>query len=580
MKKTILSKLYLKVRGLTGICVLLFLCLVLASPSWAADWHVRAGCGTNGNGTGSACGSAWDAFSHIVWASIQPGDTLYVIGTFTDANLNIGKAGTSSGGNITIRGDHAAGAGQIGNAATGRKVCVNSYSTFSHLTVYGSFRVCFDFDSPMSTSVQFIAATNEIRDYDKKLIKNGFTTNDQFLCRGGTVLNTHVFGVASNPTDEGTYERMYVNTPADGAQWAMNDEGPRAADFYKFKKVANVIVDNCKVVGDGNYDPFSLGGVSNLTIANSEVDGNGLSTGGAYYINGNDSWRRPSNILIENNYIHDIGRTTYQAGDGDAHCIGLQAANGVIIRGNHLKNCAAGIVIYPGSSANQAVSGLEISRNLIEGMNYNRNPGQFGGSGIYFSGVDQCPLCTPALVAYNVITTPLNCPATKTTYECVGIGSKWAVKNKLHNNTMIANDVNFAFDIPGTAVDLRNNISLNPNLVHIVLSSPGTWTEDYNIYYPNTGTKFRFGGATYYNYADYIANHPAGISCTNCNITDPLVQSNHTLLAGSPAIDKGDNATWSGKPSIFDFTGSVGITNSSGSIIAPGGIVNIGAYEK
>lgn len=555
----------------TIIRILLFLA-ILTGQAWATDWYVRSGCGNNGDGTGSTCGTgagyAWNSFTNITWASIQPGDTLYVIGTFTPENLTVGKPGTA-GNIITIRGNHVAGAGQIGNSGTDGRICVNSYTAYSYLTVYGTIGYCKGYIA--STGFQFIASTNEVRDYDKGLISGGLTTDYVFIGRGTIANNRHVYGVASNPTDQGAYERLYVNTSAEGAMWSLTDEGPVAGEFYPWLKLTNVTVDHCTIFGALSgmigYPPLNLGGVSNLTISNNEVDGRGFSEDGALYIVNDDSWIRPSNVLIENNYLHDIGSASNYVYDN--HCIGLAAGNGVIIRGNHLKGCAAGIVIYPGASANQSLSGLEISRNLIEGMDYQFHPTQFPGCGIMFSGVDQCPLCDPALVAYNIITTPLNCPVTKTTYECVGIGSKWSVKNKFYNNILIANDYNFAFAAQtGIAVDLRNNISYNPNAYHIALypTSPGSWTEDYNIYYPNAGTKFKVGNNSY-NYADYIINHPAEISGDYILTSNPLFlgASNFHLQVGSPAIDNGVNYG-----QLFDFE------NNS---VPQGAGFDIGAYE-
>jgi hypothetical protein len=553
----------------------LLLILLFACPSWAANWYVKSGCGTNGDGTGSSCGSAWSSFANIQWGSIQPGDTLYIIGTFTE-RLAVGAAGSSGGGNITIRGDNAAGAGQVGNTSTPEYVCVNNYNTISGLTVYGNILVCDTVDQNFSQLV-FIAATNEVRDYSKQFINLGFTTNDQFHCgsAGSTVQNTHIYGIASI-TSYPTYDSIIVNTV--GAQWSMVNDSGVNYEIQKFPKITNVTVTNSKVytTGNGWLSVLGLDGVSNLTISNTEVDGGGYAGKGAFYIDGNDSWNRPSNQTLTGNYFHDIGSTTTI--DDDVHCIGVQAVNGLTITGNHLKNCAAGIVIYPGTSSVQAVLGLTITDNLIEGMNYSLNPGQWGGDGIVFTGVDQCPLCDQALVAYNIITTPLNCPASNE-FNCVGIQTKWSVQNKFYNNTIVNHDISFYSGAgSGASVDWRNNISYNPTTYHMDLyPGVGTWTEDYDSYYPDTGTKFKIGGNVY-NYAGYAAIHTVGAHILTSN---PLFTgaSSFTLQSSSPAIDKGDNTVWAGKPSIFDFAGSTGITNASGIIIAPGGVVDIGAYE-
>lgn len=54
--------------------------------------------------------------------------------------------------------------------------------------------------------------------------------------------------------------------------------------------------------------------------------------------------------------------------------------------------------------------------------------------------------------------------------------------------------------------------------------------------------------------------------------------TNFALLSSSPAINAGSNAVWSGTASVTSYNG-IGITNAAGAIIAPGGTVDIGAYE-
>lgn len=64
--------------------------------------------------------------------------------------------------------------------------------------------------------------------------------------------------------------------------------------------------------------------------------------------------------------------------------------------------------------------------------------------------------------------------------------------------------------------------------------------------------------------------------------SDPLFVNqsgaNYQLRTGSPAINAGLNSVWTGTASVNDIAGTP-ITNSAGTIIAPGGVVDIGAYE-
>lgn len=522
--------------------LLILLLILLSSPTWATTWYVRPLSGEYGAEDGTSYETAFDDFADITWGTggIVAGDTLYVAGTFTAADLIVGTAGTA-GNHITIRGDYPADPGQIGNASTSRQICLNSYLTFSHLTVYGTMRSCIDSYYDSTGNVQFIASTNEVRDYGQGLI-GLFTTSDQFFGRS-VDSNTHGLGVASNPTDEGDYHRMYVSSTADGAMWPVTDETSATAVLYKHKKITDITVDSCTfTLVEDTTAPMDMCGINNVTITNNTVDMNDKTTYGAVFIDNNSVWKRPSNVTISNNYFHGAGNgaTTY-----DDHCIYIQSVNNITVSNNTLKNCAAGIVVYPGAIATQAAEGVTITRNLIEGMDYNRNNKQFGGNGITFSGSDQCPLCTPATVAYNVITTPLNCPGTDLS-SCTGISSKWSVQQKLYNNTIIATDRSFYFGSANSSADLRNNISYNPAQYHIYVNTTlGTWTEDYNHYYPNTGTLFYHGGA--HNFADYQSGHPdvATRSVTHLYTTDPLFvsASNYQLTSASPAINAGTDVS-------------------------------------
>jgi lysophospholipase L1-like esterase len=74
-----------------------------------------------------------------------------------------------------------------------------------------------------------------------------------------------------------------------------------------------------------------------------------------------------------------------------------------------------------------------------------------------------------------------------------------------------------------------------------------------------------------------------GLSTTASNFTstdgDPLFSSSDFhISSNSSAINAGTNLVWSGQNNITDFEGNP-ITNGTGTIVASGGIVDIGAYE-
>jgi hypothetical protein len=68
----------------------------------------------------------------------------------------------------------------------------------------------------------------------------------------------------------------------------------------------------------------------------------------------------------------------------------------------------------------------------------------------------------------------------------------------------------------------------------------------------------------------------------NSIVDNPLLvdapNNNFNLQSGSPAKNAGDNSVWQGISNIMDYDG-VPITDASGNIVAPGGIVSCGALE-
>jgi hypothetical protein len=54
--------------------------------------------------------------------------------------------------------------------------------------------------------------------------------------------------------------------------------------------------------------------------------------------------------------------------------------------------------------------------------------------------------------------------------------------------------------------------------------------------------------------------------------------SDYRLRPDSPCINRGSNAVWLGAANVTDYSGAA-ITDASGNIVAPGGVVDIGAYE-
>lgn len=136
--------------------------LLAASVSHATEFHVRptADCSVSGDGSSTACASsagaagAFRGFGGIAWPSIQPGDTLFIIGQHNE-QLIVGKSGTAQQ-SITIRGDkRGAAAGRIDGGNT-ISFCLsdnnNRYLTFLNMEVSNCLNRGFHFDNGRGVS--------------------------------------------------------------------------------------------------------------------------------------------------------------------------------------------------------------------------------------------------------------------------------------------------------------------------------------------------------------------------------------------------------------------------------------------
>ncbi len=84
--------------GLSGFVVFIFFsffCFIFASKTYAANWYVdNAATGTN---AGTSWTDAWTSLAAIVWASVNPGDTVYISGGTTSKTYSESTVFTRSG---------------------------------------------------------------------------------------------------------------------------------------------------------------------------------------------------------------------------------------------------------------------------------------------------------------------------------------------------------------------------------------------------------------------------------------------------------------------------------------------------
>jgi hypothetical protein len=512
----------------------LLLTLLVAVPSWAATWYVSQNGAGSKNGT--SVENAWQNPSGVGsiynnWGSscpdaskVCPGDTVKIIGTLTEG-FEVRGSGTS-GNYITIT-QNSSGAAIRPSSGSALSIDGQSWIKVTDLTINSGVNV--GFTSP-STNVWL----------------------DHLTVSGGTI-------------------------------WICNGAQVEA---YQSN--------------------FASSGCSNITVSYSTI-ANGAN--GIYMISYYDGAETPpypergsNNMWIHHNTIYNMSDTTW----GDGHGIGYQGGNGHIIENNEIYNCNTGITAF--STNHQTMNNNIIRYNYVHDMSGTRGDGR--GYGIGWEPTNgTAASVTGNQVYYNVVSN-----SHAATEGCVGpsgcsngvlVGFGFNMKftdpsNYMLNNTAYNNDINYKFSGLSTSPTkgvFENNLSLSPVKYHIAIFGSGAYsglTINNNLYYPLSGAQFYFivSSPYTYNFTDWksrlVSNSVIGADAKSLT-SNPLMlngSGTYSLVSdfkpapGSPAIDKGDNAAWSGKLRIFDVAGSTGITSDSGTITAPGGVVDIGAYES
>lgn len=257
--------------------------------------------------------------------------------------------------------------------------------------------------------------------------------------------------------------------------------------------------------GGGIY----TGGATGTHFTGSVISGNTLSGGTGYgiYL---DEYTDSS--IVENNSV-----------TGGFFGIFLHFADNNIVRHNTVTgpftygdaNVAGGIVIR-----NNAADSNDIYYNLINCTDTNK-------SGIYLDGF--------ANMGTNIY------------------------------NNVIANCATglYVIDLNNVVANAKNNIFYN-NTTHVHATTSDITAMDYNLYYPNTGTRFYWN--TVYNFADWKTN--SSLDANSPTPADPLFVSSNDfhLQGGSPAIDKGTNVSLT--------------TDYVNNKVPVGAAQDIGAYER
>lgn len=585
MKKKIMSRKSLPLTGI-GCFFLVFIFLAcLASPAWPANYYLsQTGAGTK-SGTSPENAWSWVQLSSG-WSSIRPGDTLYIIGVYNMAEFRVGASGTENN-YVTIAGY---------GSNSGIDLTYNkSSASFTGPDAYGAYKMSGTVGGQLYGFAEWASATGpfgwtEIANAGKlpdATWKEGMAHYDS----ANQVIYWKPFGgtISGKTLSVGTSNAFYLN----GHKWV---------------KVTNLKIYGGRVnlSGQSSYvwlDHLTVDGLRggilmqffdchHVRLSHSTIK-NGVD--GLWNMGGDDDY-----ITIDHNVFTDF------RGGNDSHCIGFyNGGQNWLIEYNDLSYANTGITMY----------GQRINNNIIRYNHVHHMEGSRTGSGLgyargYGIGFEGNILAGDTRIGNQIYGNVVHhCTGVAGGMQAFGISVKAAdPSNYIYNNIVyncspnyLISNMQVQYVTQPTGGTFKNNISLEPNASsgaayqkHVfVFANPSGYsklTVDNNLYYPDDGTKFQIGSYAC-NFADWKTKlNASGITgCdTNSNVAAPLFSNASGALffasdfkpaSGSPAINKGDNSVWWGKPNLFDFSGSVAITDAAGTIIAPGGIVDIGAYE-
>jgi hypothetical protein len=496
----------------------LFFCFTVFNAI-AADYYYRPACGSDGDGTGPACDSAWNSLDNNKWDSMGGNDNLYLIGRHS-GNFSI-LSGGSGGNYLTVRGDHAAGSGQIDGTVQFIDADAD-YIKLYELTINGRVGRNYGDIPDYKSTFTFNAANQEITDASNGWVAKRYEAGD-VVCFLGTIPNNNCYLISSV-----TASTLSIDDSGDNR--AIAEEPAIYAKAKHAWVVSYLIVENCTIIGTTNYRTlFGLGNGDHITIKNNEFDGADYDIAGAIYTSTQFHYKYHDTYIIEGNYIHNIG--SFSSDNQDSHAIGIQKTRNLIITKNHFKDCAAGIVMWTDKST---IWNWEITYNYIEQMDGARHYNQFPGCGIALSSSSATN--GDGLIAYNLIVNPINVPALE--WAGNGIRNNWQNKVKIYNNSIIGHKYGI---IGGKEVDIKNNLIKDSKVAHIYgIINATSWTEDNQLYYP-LGTYFWAAGSlqTFSDY-NFKMNKYVCDSCNKNSITDdPKMEGDYTLKVDSPIIDSG-----------------------------------------
>ena len=513
-----------------GILRIVFLLLAITVNSYATDWFVSQSGSGAANGTSSE--NAW-AKTGVVWNSIQPGDTLYIVGPIYSNNWESGKSGSESS-YITIAGYDS----NSGIVMTAQHVNTG----FSEPDEYGVYSISTapytEVDSQAKGATEWVTAEGPFG-WSKLTLET--TLPDETWAAGSYFIAEGVFywkpfgGSISNKTISICYNWSYHIKHEWVKYYNLKFFGGRVFCGHQGTGSENVWLDNVTVDGLGSGILINIYS-DYFRLSNSSVyHGNSGLWSGLCVAN---------NVTIDRNRFYDFTEV-----GGDAHCIGTYGAvNNWVVEFNDLSYANTGLTFWAYPEEPLCLSNNNIIRhNYIHNMEGSRGDGRGYGIG-WESNISDPSRRTGNAVYGNLIK------------DCTGFGINLhfvSPLNYIFNNTIINCDVSIKSSTNGTGVsmggEVKNNISISPIKYHIEIGNAGEGTYsdlafNNNIYYPDGAAAFysvSIGSPYTTNFAGWKTHlGTLGLTAADANsvVTDPDPNTNGTLKTTSTnAINTGAN---------------------------------------
>jgi len=568
-----------------------------------AKWYVRP-LGTNyGAEDGTSYATAWEGFAAIQWASIEPGDTLYVAGTHTVPNtgftgssyFNIKKSGTADR-RITVASCETQYGASTDDAGIiwGARLWPTTGWTGPTNGVY----------SRTLTSITADVSVNYAIEADETVLHNATSVEDCEATPGSFYAASLGTTIYYHPTDA-LQELYYYGSHAisvEGYSYitlkglSLNYGFMRSGVIVLHREtrtysVAGFKIQNC-TIRYGQYRAVEFQGVDFTDVEMTDCTVVDCAAGFYPVTNWGTLVRYASNVLVARNTFQHTSKIAdrtvfYSASYGDQLAIGIQGGidDFTIVDNQILDWHGMGINIWLGYGTGEFAGTITMHDLLIARNEIHMNSSEAGvcNGGVIYSGINAANFSNRSKrgkIVNNLIT---GCafstvqPGDDTSW-CAAIRLKQDKPTDAADTLLVANNtiVGAYYGVRGLVWDaalpfggkFQNNIFMDPDtggyfINHGNDSDQSGISLDYNCYH-GTGKWKWDGGTDITSFASWQAAHAHD---DNSFTDDPLFTgaSDYTLQSGSPCVNAGTNT---------------GLTDDLAGNPRPVGAYDIGAYER